>query len=103
MEEVAHGIQNFSNAELEQEAFKICKQEVKIDENITVGNNTLVTDEDILAVFVQKQSGIGAVQAPPHNSISTGPEEQGWAIVGVGRRCMLFGNPSVRFFRRSRT
>ena len=68
-----------------------------------VGSNTLVINEDILTVFIQKQSSIRAVQAPPYNLISTGPEEQSWAIIKVHRKYMLFGNPSVQFFRHSRT
>ena len=119
MQEVVYRNQNFSNTELEQKTFKIvifsiaysnifllsnmqCKQEVKIDENTTVGNNTLVINKNILTVFVQKQSSIKAVQIPPYNLISTDPKEQNWAIIGMGKKYMLFDSPLMQFFCHSR-
>lgn len=76
-----------------------------MDKSYTVGHTNVVKQEDILAVFVKKQSGVGAVQILPHDSIRTGPDQKGWAILlmNMDKRCTLFGQPSVRFFRRGGT
>ncbi|OCL09260.1 hypothetical protein AOQ84DRAFT_354100 [Glonium stellatum] len=99
MEEVIKGTDDVSDDELEKLASKLCKQDVKIDKSYTVGHSNVVQQENILAVFVKKQSGVGAVEILPYNSIRTGPGEKGWAILPIVERCTLFGQPLVRFFR----
>lgn len=97
------GVEDLSDKELEEKASDLCDVKVEIDTSETVGNNNLVKDSSILAVFIKKQSDAGAVAAPPHKTIATDPKEVGWVIIRVERSFMLLGNPSVRFFRRKET
>lgn len=64
------------------------------------------TDASVRAVLVYRKGADGAVRVTSSGTqdfwnVRTGPEEAGWAIIGVKveQTCMFLGNPKVRLFK----
>jgi len=57
-------------------------------------------DSSVFAVLVKMKSKAGAIKVQSEN-IRTGPNESGIKIVLISKdRCIIVGEPTIRFFRR---
>lgn len=59
-------------------------------------------DSSIRAILVRKDGGEGAVRVSNGLYIQTGPQEQKGSVIvkiDTGQICVLFGRPSIRYFR----
>lgn len=76
-----------------------------IDPKETIGTTFETVDPLVRAILVKKHGGGGAVRVfgDTIRNVVTGPNQAvGFIVVVVrsGETCRLFGNPSVRYFRR---
>ena len=79
--------------------------DVVIDPQETVGTNFEMVPSSVCAVLVKIDGGGGAVRvnSVPVQNVVTGPKQgTGFVIVVIpsGETCRLYGQPSVRYFRR---
>lgn len=90
---------------LQKKATQLSDEDVVLDPKETVGTDFGTVVSSVCAILVKKHGAVGAVRifSNPITNVVTGPT-QGTGFVIVVRKsdknCRLFGNPSLRYFRR---
>jgi len=100
VDDIAH-----DDERLKEKAIQLLGEDVILGPQETARTDPDVVDPSVLAVLVTKHGGDGAVRVigDTVTNIRTGPQQElGFVIivVGSGQTCILFGSPSVRYFRR---
>lgn len=90
---------------LKEKAEELCGEPVGIDTE-KIGKDLESVDSSVRAILVRKNGGGGAVRVygSTIRNVLTGPTEGAGFVIVIIRNdetCRLFGNPSVRYFRRS--
>ena len=79
-------------------------KDLVIDSHESSGTDLEMVDSTVGAILVKKDGGAGAISGGPYKNVLTGPGEgSGYVMVIIMPRenCVLYGKPSVRYFRRS--
>jgi len=90
------------NKKLEQKVETETGEQVKIDDDEAQTTDPEAVPSSIRALLVKLNGGVGAIRAASGFYLQTGPEKRkGYDIVVIdkGQICVLFGKPSVRYFR----
>ena len=76
---------------------------VKLELAEAVTKDPEVLDKEVVALLIKKNGGEGAVRIVDGTYIPTGHAQEAGTIIVTRQSdqvCVLFGNPSVRYFRR---
>lgn len=104
MEDGGVPVDNMSDEGFEKKASDLSGEDLVIDAKETLGKSFETVDSSVRAILVKMDGGGGAVRVfGSGNTVRNVVTGQGAGfvivVVGVGEECMLFGNPSVRYFR----
>ena len=107
VDEIAHDDQKLKEKATELVGFQGLQSgnEVVLDKETTVGTDFGTVDSSVCAILVKKHGAVGAVRvfSNPVTNVVTGPTQGTGFVIVVrksGEDCRLFGNPSLRYFRR---